>query len=169
MLLALTRAPTFKLLTSLVAPKQPGELKFKDICDILKKHYSPQPIKMVERYHFYNTKQLQGESLADYLAKLQKLASRCKFGAILEEALWDRLVCGIRDHSMQLRLLAEFDLSLKKALSSYKGWRQLLRMFKKYNKITSSGCKQLQLLTQDRNNIKENLQHMPGKLLAMHS
>ena len=60
MLLALMGAPTFKLLASLAAPKKPGELKFKDICNTLKKHYSPQPIKIAERYHFYNRKQLQG-------------------------------------------------------------------------------------------------------------
>ena len=34
LLLALMGAPTFKLLANLAAPKQPGELKFKDICDI---------------------------------------------------------------------------------------------------------------------------------------
>lgn len=48
MLLALMGAPTFKLLTSLAAPKTPGELKFKDICDNLKNHYSPQPIKIAQ-------------------------------------------------------------------------------------------------------------------------
>ena len=70
LLLALIGAPTYKLLSSLCAPKQPGELKFKDICDTLKKHYLPQPIKIAERYRFYNRKQLEGESAADYLAQL---------------------------------------------------------------------------------------------------
>ena len=54
LLLVLMGAPTFKFLANLAAPKQPGELKFKDICDILKKHYSPQLIKIAECYHFYN-------------------------------------------------------------------------------------------------------------------
>ena len=121
MLLALMGAPTFKLLASLAAPKQPGELKFKDICNTLKKHYSPQPIKIAEQYRFYNRKQLQGESAADYLAKLQKLASTCKFGTFLKEAICDRLVCGIQDRNMQLRLLTEADLSLKKAFKLIQG------------------------------------------------
>ena len=97
LLLALIGAPTYKLLSSLCAPKQPGELKFKDICDTLKKHYSPQPIKIAERYRFYNRKQLEGESAADYLAHLRQLASTCQFGSFLDEALCDRLVCGVRD------------------------------------------------------------------------
>ena len=33
LLLALVGTPTYKVLVSLCAPKQPGELKFKDICD----------------------------------------------------------------------------------------------------------------------------------------
>ena len=92
LLLALMGAPTFKLLANLAAPKQPSELKFKDFCDILKKHYSPQPIKITERYRFYNRKQLSGESAAEYLAQLRKMASMCSFGTFLDEALCDRLV-----------------------------------------------------------------------------
>ena len=68
LLLALMGAPKYKLLSNLCAPKKPGELKFKDICDTLKKHFSPQPIKIAERYRFYNRKQAEGESAADYLA-----------------------------------------------------------------------------------------------------
>ena len=56
LLLALMGAPAFKLLANLAASKQPSKLKFKNICDILKKYYSPQPIKIAERYHFYNRK-----------------------------------------------------------------------------------------------------------------
>ena len=33
LLVVLVGAPTYKVLASLCAPKQPGELKFKDICD----------------------------------------------------------------------------------------------------------------------------------------
>ena len=33
LLLALVGVPTYKVLAGLCAPKQPGELKFKDICD----------------------------------------------------------------------------------------------------------------------------------------
>ena len=121
LLLALIGAPTYKLLSSLCAPKQPGELKFKDICDTLKKHFSPQPIKIAEHYRFYNRKQLEGESAAEYLAQLRQLANTCQFGTFLDEALCDRLVCGIRDLGMQRRLLAEADLTLKKAFQLIQG------------------------------------------------
>ena len=44
----------YKLLLSLCAPKQPGELKLKDICDTLKKHISPQPHVCLITYLFLN-------------------------------------------------------------------------------------------------------------------
>ena len=56
LLLALMRAPTYKLLSNRCAPKKPGELKFKDICDTLKRHFSPQSIKIAKSYRFYNRK-----------------------------------------------------------------------------------------------------------------
>ena len=96
-------------------------VKFKDICDLLQKYYSPQPIKVTERYRFYNRKQLGSDSPDEYLAQLQQMASTCDFGTFLEEALCNRLVCGIRDKGMQHRLLTEADLSLKKAFELIQG------------------------------------------------
>ena len=53
----------------------------------LKKHYDPEPIIIAERFHFYQRNQKSGESIADYLACLRRLASRYKFGDFLSEAL----------------------------------------------------------------------------------
>ena len=107
LLLALMGAPTYKLLANLCALKKPGELKFKDICNTLKKYFSPQPIKIAECYRFYNRKQAGGESATDYLAQLRQLAGTCQFAALLDETLCDRFVCGIRGPGVQRRLQAE--------------------------------------------------------------
>ena len=48
-------------------------------------------------------------------SELRQLAMRCDFGASLEEMLRDRLVCGIKDEHIQRRLLAEPNLTFKKA------------------------------------------------------
>ena len=48
--------------------------------------------------------------------ELRRLASHCEFGQFLDEALWDRLVCGIRNDTTQKRLLSEADLTLAKAV-----------------------------------------------------
>ena len=45
--------------------------------------------------------QAPGEPVADYMAELRHLAMHCKFEAYLEEALRDRLVCGLRSEGVQ--------------------------------------------------------------------
>lgn len=49
------------------------------------------------------------------MAKLCQLANKCNFGTHLDEALRDRLVCGLHNVTAQKKLLAEEDLTLKKA------------------------------------------------------
>ena len=103
-------------MSNLFAPKKPNELKFKDICDTLKKHFSPQPIKIAERYRFYNRKQAKGESAADYLANFGNWQAcvSLKHFLIMPSVT---LVCGVREPGIQYRLLAEVDLTLKKHFS----------------------------------------------------
>ena len=54
--------------------------------------------------------------MTEFMAQLRRLATHCQFGAFLEEALRDRLVCGLRNESIQRRLLSESNLSLQKAV-----------------------------------------------------
>ena len=54
--------------------------------------------------------------MAMYVAELRRLATHCAFEAYLEEALHDRLVCGLRSESTQKRLLSEADLTLARAV-----------------------------------------------------
>jgi len=81
----------------------------------------PKPVKLAERYRFYNRRQHPEELAAEYLAELRKMASTCEFGTFLEEALCDRLVCGLKDEGMQCRLLAESELSLQKVFDPVQG------------------------------------------------
>ena len=48
---------------------------------------------------------------------LQNLASSCKFGQFLDEALRDRLVCGIRSENIQKHLLTKDGLSFQTAVN----------------------------------------------------
>ena len=59
--------------------------------------------------------------MAEYLAELKKLAINCEFGNFLEDALCDRLVCGLKDEATQQRLLIEVDLPIKKAFEIIHG------------------------------------------------
>ena len=92
-----------------------------DLKRILQRHYDPEPIIIAERFHFYQRNQKTGESIADYLAVLRKLASCCKFGNFLSQALRDRLVRGLQSEITQKALLAKADLTLEKAVELAQG------------------------------------------------
>lgn len=50
------------------------------------------------------------------MAELRCLSTHCKFEGFLDEALRDRLVCGLRNEAIQKKLLTEADLTLTKAV-----------------------------------------------------
>lgn len=54
--------------------------------------------------------------MAAFVAELRQLSEHCEFGAVLEDMLRDRLVCGINDDGIQRRLLGEVTLTFKRAL-----------------------------------------------------
>ena len=59
--------------------------------------------------------------MADYIAELRRLTTTCEFGIFLDKALRDKFVSGLFKESIQQRLLAEADLTLKKALELAQG------------------------------------------------
>ena len=67
----------------------------------MEKYLKPKPLVITERYKFHKRNQKDGETVALYLAELKRLGERCKFGEFLEDALHDRLVCGLRSKAIQ--------------------------------------------------------------------
>ena len=53
--------------------------------------------------------------MSDYIVALKELAATCDFGEFPEQALRDRIVCGLRSEATQKKLLAEKDLTWKSA------------------------------------------------------
>ena len=115
-LLSAVGAKTYALLRDLLAPTKPQEKTFAELSSTLTRHYEPKPIVITERFHFHRRNQGSGESVAEYMAELCRLATHCQFGEYLDEALRDTLVCGMRNTATQKRLLSEPELSLKKAI-----------------------------------------------------
>lgn len=76
----------YALLRGLLAPALPKEKSFKYLKKVIKEHYEPKPLVIAERFHFHKW---AGESLADYQAKLRRLARTCDFRGFLNEALRD--------------------------------------------------------------------------------
>ena len=113
--LSVIRAKTYSLLRDLLAPEKPQEKTLAELFKKLKDHYEPKPIVIAERFHFHRRDQGANESITEYVAELRRLAINCEFGEYLNEALRDRLVCGLRNTGIQKRLLSEAKLTLAKA------------------------------------------------------
>ena len=115
-LISVIGASNYELLQDSCAPALPNSKTFKDLSVVLKNHFQPQPTVIAERYKFHERKQKNNESIMDYLADLKKLAANCEFKDFLDEALRDRLVCGLYNEDTRRRLLVERKLSLTLAI-----------------------------------------------------
>ncbi|XP_015280350.1 PREDICTED: uncharacterized protein K02A2.6-like, partial [Gekko japonicus] len=100
----------FDIARSLVAPADISTVSYKDLTEKLQAHFSPKPSEIACRHAFYKRGQAASESVAEFVAALRKAARPCNF-ANVEEALRDRLVCGMRDDQLQQRLFARKELT----------------------------------------------------------
>ena len=114
-LLSACGAPTYLLIRNLAAPQQPTDKSFAQIVTLVQDHLQPSPSEIMERFHFHSRVRKDNESVAVFLAELRRLSEHCNFGDTLDKMLRDRLVCGINNQKYQRQMLAETDLTLKKA------------------------------------------------------
>ena len=107
----------YTLLHNLCSPQKPQEKSYDALVKLIKDHFEPEPLVIAQRFHFNRRNQREGETLSEYAAELRRMAAKCVFNAdYLDDALRDRIVCGIRSEAIQRRLLSEADLTLKRAL-----------------------------------------------------
>ena len=73
----------------------------------------------VERRHFRQRKQQQGESFDDFLVSLRELAKACKFCSdeCIQKSIRDQIVEGLLDGDTVEDLLKESDLTLEATIS----------------------------------------------------
>ena len=81
-------------------------------------NHQPTPSVIAEQFQFHKRNQKEGESVAEYVAGLQGLSTRCHFKDYLDDALRDCLVCGLRKESTQKCLLLEDKLTFTKAVET---------------------------------------------------
>ena len=115
-LLSIIGSKIYAVLSDLLAPALPREKTFVEISAVLKQYFELKRVVIAERFHFHNREQQVGESMADYEAALRRLATNCRFGEFLQQALRDRFVCGLRNEAIQRRLLSEKELTHTKAM-----------------------------------------------------
>lgn len=114
-LLSSIGSPTFMLLSDLMSLHSPLSKTYEQITDALLKHCEPWRIKIAERYAFYERRQEAGESISEYATIKHKLATHCKFGTYLPQAMRDAFIFGIPDNKVHQQLLGINELSYEKA------------------------------------------------------
>ena len=114
-LLALMGGKTYSLLRNLTSPDDPASKGFDAIVKLLDNHLSPKPLVIAERFRFHKRDQKDGESIPVYVAELRKLSEHCDFKANLNDALRDRLVCGIKHGNIQKKASLRVRLDIAKS------------------------------------------------------
>ena len=93
------------------SPQVPKDLTYDNLKTLLEGHFKPTPLTITELFKFHRCEQKPQKSVSDYVVAIKELAATCEFGEFLQQALRDRLVCGLRSETLQKRLLAEKDLT----------------------------------------------------------
>lgn len=99
----------FHLMKTLVAPAKLDTKRVSELTQLVQNHLNPKPSVIVSRFKFNSRNRTAGESISDYVVQLRKLAGKCEYGRTLNDMLRDRLVCGVNDDNIQVKLLAERD------------------------------------------------------------
>ncbi|XP_072107862.1 uncharacterized protein [Mobula birostris] len=121
-LLSMCGAKTYKLIRNLAVPQKQGYIPYDELVKLVGNHYNPKPSVIVQWCKFHSRFRKPGQSVASFVAKLRQLLEHCDFGAVLDDMLYDRLVCSINNDGIQRRLLGETPpLTFKKALEIAQG------------------------------------------------
>lgn len=107
----------FQLLKNLLYPQNFENKTFEELKQILKEHLNPRPLIIPARHALLNRKQKEGETIAQYLAELRKLAAPCKYpDTMLNIVLRDIFVSGLHSRAILDRLFEEDDITLEKTV-----------------------------------------------------
>lgn len=71
----------------------------------------------MERFNFFQIEQKESENFESFVTNLRTAANTCQFEQQKESLIRDRIICGIRDSSLQRRLLRESDITLEKVIN----------------------------------------------------
>ena len=118
-LLSACGTTTYKLLKTLVAPAELTTKSFAELVKLAQEHHNPKPSVIMRRFRFNTSVRQEGESITKFVTRLRDSASHCEYGDSATELVRDRLVCGVRDDTLQRTLLAVSKLTFDKALSSH--------------------------------------------------
>lgn len=98
----------------------------------------PKKNTVYERFVFYKRKQKEGESFDSFLVDIKRLVKDCGFAAIENEMLRDRIVMGVSDKKLQMRLMEIADLTYEKAVEKGRASEATKEQTDEMNKIVAT-------------------------------
>lgn len=99
-----------------------AEVPYKEMVDKLKARLDKTESDLVQRLKFNVRVQQPDESLEDFVLSVKLQAEFCNFENFKQMAIRDRIVAGVRDKSLQQRLLNEEKLTLETAEKLIATW-----------------------------------------------
>lgn len=106
-LISVIGSNSYKTLRDLCHPTLPKDKPFEELCDLLRRQFSPQISIFRERAKFYNAHQQQGENVTSWYGRIKRLSVDCRFGDHLEQVLLDKFITGLRPGQVLDRLCEE--------------------------------------------------------------
>lgn len=109
-------AVPYKVLHSLCSPDSPVRKTYDELCVILDTQYTPPTIVFSERKKFHVAVKNDGESVAEWYARVKTLALNCKFGAHLDAFILNQFVMGLPNFMFERLCEEDETLTVQSAL-----------------------------------------------------
>lgn len=132
--------------------------KFRELCN-------PQTNVTMERHKFNTRNQKPDETIEAYVTDLRNKAKSCKFGALHEDLIKDRLVCGIINDGMRKLLLRDSELTLAKAVEIC----QIHEMTEQHTKTLAAPKQSSENVDSLQNKMKESQRAFKKKPITEHT
>ena len=100
MLMTVGGKALYDVAASVVSPGKVKDATFKVLVEKLSSHFVPTRTVWSARFEFFRRAQGPNEPATWYMAALQKLASDCKFEALLDRMLITQFICGLREEAV---------------------------------------------------------------------
>ena len=81
-------------------------------------HFDTRKNVIFERAKFNKKVQEDGEPVDDFITALYSLVEHCNYGALRDEMIRDRVVVGVRDDALSLKLQMNTKLTLEEAVAT---------------------------------------------------
>ena len=132
----------------------------------LEDYFKPRRNVVYERYIFNSC--VQGdEKVNSFANRLRKLTASCEYGELTDELIRDRLIIGLKETSVKVRLLREKDLDLHRAVqmctSSEAAAQQLKKMQSEEKHELDEEIRKIEQVQRRLQHRSNRAQHKPQK------